>query len=215
MHARGNAVQLGQLMITATRYGSFILLLIGLPLIFIAKGILSVWVGSSYAVEGVRILQVLTAANIIRLSAVPYVTVLVGTGQQKLVTLTPLLEGMSNLIASVIGGLFLGAIGVAIGTLIGGIVGVMGNLFYNMPRTLEIRFRIADYLRDGLLRPVVCAVPIIVTALTFHFSSFAVPAVNYATFGIAVLATAFLIWRFGMVGSEREKLRTRNFVPEG
>ncbi len=71
MQARGNSIQLGQVMITATRYGGFILLLMGLPLILAARGILSVWVGPRYAAEGAQILQVLTVANIIRLSAVP------------------------------------------------------------------------------------------------------------------------------------------------
>jgi O-antigen/teichoic acid export membrane protein len=208
MQARGESIQLGQFMITATRYGGFVLLLIGLPLILAAKGILTVWVGPSYADQGARILQVLAVANMIRLSAVPYVMALIGTGQQRLVTITPLLEGASNLIVSVIGGFFFGAVGVAIGTLVGGIVGILGNLVYNMPRTLEIEFRIADYLRDGLLRPLVCTLPLIAVALTFRFSNFSVPAIGYTTIGAAVVASLLLLWRFGLVGAERERLRS-------
>jgi O-antigen/teichoic acid export membrane protein len=213
MQAQGNSIQLGEVMITATRYGSFVLLLMGLPLILAAKGILTVWVGPKYAVEGARILQVLTAANMVRLSAVPYVMTLIGTGQQRLVTITPLLEGISNLFVSVIGGLFFGAIGVAVGTLIGGIVGLLGNLIYNMPRTIAINFRITDYLRDGLLRPLVCAVPLVAVALTFGASDFPSLA-GYAAIAAAVVATLFLLWRCGLVGSEREKLRIRHFAPQ-
>jgi O-antigen/teichoic acid export membrane protein len=213
MQAQGNSIQLGEVMITATRYGSFVLLLMGLPLILAAKGILTVWVGPKYAVEGARILQVLTAANMVRLSAVPYVMTLIGTGQQRLVTITPLLEGISNLFVSVIGGLFFGAIGVAVGTLIGGIVGLSANLIYNMPRTIEINFRITDYLRDGLLRPLVCALPLVAVALTFRTSGFP-SLVGCAAIGAAVVATSFLLWRCGLVGSEREKLRIRHFAPQ-
>jgi O-antigen/teichoic acid export membrane protein len=208
LQARGNSIQLGRLMITATRYGSFILLLMGLPLILAAKGILTMWVGPKYAEQGARILEVLTAANIIRLSAVPYVMTLVGTGQQRLVTVTPVLEGVSNLIASVIGGFFFGAIGVAVGTLVGGCVGVLGNFVYNMPRTIEINFRIMDYVRDGFLRPLFCALPLTAAALLFRFWGSSIGVNSYVVVGVAGASTAFLLWRWGLVGSERDRLRS-------
>jgi O-antigen/teichoic acid export membrane protein len=212
--ARQKSNQLGRVMITATRYGTFILLLMGLPLIFAAKSIVTVWVGPTYAVQGARVLQVLTLANIIRLSAVPYVMTLIGTGQQRLVTITPVLEGTSNLVASVIAGYFWGAIGIASGTLFGAMIGVAGNLIYNMQRTIEIKFRIADYLRDGLLRPAVCAVPLTVVALKVHFSDSSVSIANCAEVGAGVIATACLLWWYGLVGSERDKLRWRRLATE-
>jgi O-antigen/teichoic acid export membrane protein len=215
LQARGNSIQLGQVMITATRYGNFILLLMGLPLILASRGILTVWVGPKYAEHGARVLEVLAAANIIRLSAIPYVMTLIGTGQQRLVTITPVLEGVSNVIASVIGGFFFGAIGVAVGTLVGGCVGVLGNVVYNMPRTIEINFRTADYLRDGLLRPLACTLPLVGVALIYRFSGFSVRVAGYAAIGAAVVTTLLLFWRYGLVGSEREKLRMRHFAPEG
>jgi O-antigen/teichoic acid export membrane protein len=215
MQARGNSVQLGRVMITATRYGSFILLLMGLPLILAAKGILNVWIGPRYAEQGARILELLTAANIIRLSAIPYAMTLIGTGQQRLVIITPLLEGVSNLVASVVCGFFLGAVGVALGTLFGAAVGIASNFIYNMRRTLEVEFRIGDYVRNGLLRPLVCTVPVVAIVLIFRFSSFSAPAVGYAAIGAAVMATVLLLWRCGLLGAERERLRTRHFAPEG
>jgi O-antigen/teichoic acid export membrane protein len=208
LQARGDAVQLGQAMLTATRYGSFLLLLMGLPLILGAKSILSVWVGPRYADQGARILEMLAAANIIRLSAVPYIMTLIGTGQQRLVTITPLLEGVSNLVVSVIGGFFFGAIGVAIGTLLGGTVGVLGNFVYNMPRTIEINFRISDYVRDGFLRPLVCALPLSGATLAIRVSDFFIGLNGYLLVGAAAVGTAFLLWRWGLVGSERERLRS-------
>jgi len=208
LQARGNSIQLGQVMIAATRYGSFVLLLMGLPLILAARSILTVWVGPTYAAQGTRILQVLVVANIIRLSAVPYVMTLIGTGQQRLVTITPLLEGVSNLLVSLIAGYLLGAIGVAIGTLVGGIVAVLGNFVYNMKRTVEIEFRIGDYLRDGLLRPLACALPLTMAIVTLSLWESPVVIRGYLLIGIAVVGTALLLWRWGLVGSEREKLRS-------
>ncbi len=212
---RGNSIELGRIMITATRYGSFVLLLMGLPLIFAAKVVLTLWVGAKYAAQGTLILQVLTTANIIRLSAVPYVMTLIGTGQQRLVIITPLLEGACNLLVSVIAGYFFGAVGVAIGTFAGAIVGTMGNVVYNMPRTTEIKFRITDYLRDGLLRPLVCSAPLTATVLILRWSNTPTPTTAYAAMGSALLATAILVWRFGLIGAEREKLWAQGLATGG
>jgi len=214
LQARGDAVELGRIMIAATRYGIFILLGLGLPLILAARPILSIWVGSRYALEGTLILRFLTVANIIRLSAVPYIMALIGTGQQRLVTITPLLEGMSNLAVSVIAGHFLGAIGVAIGTLVGGIVGVGGNFIYNMRRTVEIKFQILEYVRDGLLRPLVCALPVIAAALAFRISGASFSVIGYGPIVAVSIATALLLWRYGLVRSERDKLRLRYFASQ-
>lgn len=215
LQARGQFIRLGQRMVTATRYGMFILLLTGLPLIFSGRAILSLWVGQRYAAEGVRILQILTVANMIRLSALPYAVSLIGTGQQRLVILTPFLEGVTNFAASMIAGYFLGAIGVAVGTVVGGLVGVCGNFVYNMPRTREIEFRIADYARDGLLRPVVCAVPLIAAATSLRVLDFTSPTGSYPLVAATFMLTAFLFWRFGLISPEREQLRAWRIVHQG
>jgi O-antigen/teichoic acid export membrane protein len=207
LHARGDSHELGRVVITATRYGTFLLLLMGIPLILGARNIMTLWVGPTYAIHGARILQVLVAANIIRLSAVPYVMTLIGAGEQRLVTLTPLLEGVSNFAASIVAGYMFGAIGVAIGTLFGSIVGVSGNLLYNMRRTAGIAIRISDYVRDGLLRPAVCACPLFVYVTGMQLNHWSDTRINYCGFVASLLATAFLIWRWGLVGAERERLR--------
>jgi O-antigen/teichoic acid export membrane protein len=211
-HARGESKELGNAMLTATRYGSFLLLIIGLPLVLAAKGILSSWVGSAYAFHGTRILQVLVAANMLRLSSIPYAMSLIGTGQQRLVIITPLIEGFSNLLASVVGGYLYGAVGVAIGTLIGSIVAVSVNLLYNMPRTSGIEFRISEYLRDGYLRPAICTLPLIACAAVFRWDTPSTPLAVYLGSTVALVATAFLVWRCGLVGSERAKLRMVRFA---
>lgn len=214
LHARGESRELGRVMVTATRYGTFLLLLTGVPLILAARSILSLWVGPGYAIHGARILQVLVAANVIRLSAVPYVMALIGAGEQRLVTVTPFLEGVSNLLASVVAGYMFGAVGVAIGTLFGSLVGVGGNFFYNMRRTAGIAFRISDYLRDGLLRPAICALPLVIYVTAIHLSNLSDAVMRYSFLAAALLATGVLIWRWGLVGAERERLRSWRLAPQ-
>jgi len=209
LHARGDSGSLGRTMITATRYGSFILLLGGLPLAFGARSLLSLWVGPAYALHGARILQVLVVANMIRLSATPYAMTLVGTGQQNLAMVTALLEGSVNLLASVVAGYAFGAVGVAIGTFIGALVGVGGNLVYNMRRTAGLDFRISEYIRDGLLRPAVCAVPmLLVVGLVYRNNVLSSTAALGIWVALAVIATALLVWHWGLVGAERQRLLT-------
>jgi O-antigen/teichoic acid export membrane protein len=208
LHARGESQELGRVMVTATRYSTFLLLLTGVPLILAARNILSLWVGPAYAVHGGRILQILVAANVLRLSAVPYVMTLIGAGEQRLVTVTPFLEGVSNLLASIVAGYMFGAMGVAVGTLFGSFVGVGGNILYNMRRTARVAFRISDYLRDGLLRPAICALPLITYVAISQLSELSATVIRYLCLAAALVATGFLIWRWGLVGAERAKLRS-------
>ena len=209
VHARGDSAELGRIMIVATRYGAFLLLLTGLPIIIFARNVLTLWVGSAYAAQGVRLLQVLVAANIIRLSATPYVVTLIGAGQQRLLIVTPILEGLSNLLMSIAAGHWLGAEGVALGTLFGSFVGIGGNLFYNMRRTTSLKFRVSDYLRDGLLRPSVCAVPVIAFEFIVHVFPHTSLLLLWISAILALLTTVACVWRWGLSGKEREKLRPR------
>jgi O-antigen/teichoic acid export membrane protein len=211
LHARGDARGLGQTVISATRYGMFLLLAVGLPLILFARGVLSIWVGPPYAAHA-SVLQVLAIASIIRLSAAPYAATLIGAGQQRLVVVTPLVEGFSNLFASIVGGLLYGAMGVALGTLIGALMGVAGNFLYNMRRTLSVECEISEYLRDGLLRPVICAFPLVTFALLMRTGIAVAPVAVCVCLSAALVITGFVVWQWGLIDSERKKVRSWRLV---
>lgn len=199
LEARSNAVELGRLLVSTSRYGLLLLLLSGVPLILWAHPLLSLWVGPEYANHSALILKVLVLANIVRLSAVPYAMLLIGTGQQRLVTISPIAEGVSNLLVSVVVGYLIGAVGVAIGTLVGSTVGILCNLVYNMPRSISIAVDRLTYLRDGMLRPAVCVLPLVGFAWTKS-----IPLLVAS--GLAVLAT---FWRFGLLSEERALILRR------
>ncbi|RUS95245.1 hypothetical protein DSM106972_091220 [Dulcicalothrix desertica PCC 7102] len=203
MDARSDAKQLGKLLITSTRYGMFMLFVTGIPLILGAKPFLTLWAGQEYAENGAIILQCLVIANIIRLSFVPYVTLVIGTAQQHLVIVSPLLEGFSNLITSLALGSIMGATGVALGTIIGGIVGVTGHISYNMPRTKGIIFSRYTFIKDALLSPSISVIPIllILPAMSFINSSL-ISGILLITGSISV--TLVLIWNFSLLDYERK-----------
>jgi len=96
-HARGDEKQLGLMLIHSTRFGVLLLMGSAIPICFGARPILTAWVGASYAEQAQVLLILLIIANVIRLSTTPYCVVLIGTGQQRGVVLTPILEGVVNL----------------------------------------------------------------------------------------------------------------------
>jgi O-antigen/teichoic acid export membrane protein len=199
LDARGDRVSLGRMLVSSTRYSTFLLLLTGIPLMLYGRSFLNLWVGPVYAEHAIWLLRTLVLANIIRLTVTPYAVILIGTGQQRLVTVSPLVEGTINLVASLIGAKLFGAIGVAVGTLIGAVFCVMANYLYNMPRTTSVRFRFLEYFRDGIVIPGGCVLAMTISLL-FLKQGQITPLVSIVMIG----ATGCLIWRIGLLDQERK-----------
>lgn len=162
LHARQNPLELGRLVILSTQVGIILLIFTGIPPLIYAAPILRLWIGQQYVQTGQPILVVLLIANMIRLLGLPYAIVLISAGQQRLIKISPLTEGITNLIASVVLGATMGAIGVALGTLIGSVFSVTAHLFYSMPRTYaEIQFSRKKYILSGVLTPLLCVLPLL------------------------------------------------------
>lgn len=206
LEARKQTGELGRLLVSTTRYGMLILLILGVPLLAATGPLLTLWVGPVYAQRTSTILQVLVVANMIRLSAVPYAMLLIGTGQQRLVTVSPLIEGFSNLVASVIAGILMGAVGIAIGTLIGSIVGVSCNFVYNLPRTTTIAVKRTSYLLGGHLRPVACFSPLFLYITIIAIFPRMAGMRKDELLCLAVILTLIGIWQFGLNVQERRSL---------
>ena len=206
LHARGDSQRLGTMLVSSTRYGMLVLLGMALPFIVAGRFILGVWVGNNYAVRSVSIMHVLVVANAVRLSFLPYATLLLGVGEQRKVVLSPLAEGVTNLLASILGAHLWGAIGVAIGTLIGAFVSVAFHILYNIPRTTAIAVDRSLLVKVGLLRPLLCAAPFgLLLAVPFvqgHVQTQVLPLF----LSVALIGTIYLLWNFGLVHSERRKL---------
>lgn len=131
---------LGDLLLKSTRYANLILWLTGIPLIIYAKPILNYWMGGDYQQIAAPILIILLFANIVRMLCAPYSFLLVATGAQKTIILTPFLEGLANLSASIflawlLKNQHLSALGVAYGTLIGAIIAITIQVIINIPKT--------------------------------------------------------------------------------
>ncbi len=201
--ARGDGERLGAMLVASTRYGMLILLAMALPLIVAGHWLLRLWAGFDYAQHATLILQVLVIANVVRLCALPYATLLLGTGQQKKVIASPLAEGITNLITSIVGAYLFGAIGVAFGTLIGAFVSIGLHLFYNMPRTALIVVDRLRLVKEGLLRPSICTLPFLLLLEVRPAGDLSEYVVLLT---LATVAGASLFWNFGLLRSERQRV---------
>lgn len=201
LYAQENSKALGRLLIKTTEVGVLLLLLTGLPLIVMATPIIRLWIGSQFAEEGGKILIILVIANMVRLANIPYSSILVGMGQQRLIILTPLMEGASNLAFSVALGLKYGAIGVACGTLVGAIFGSIFNVLYNLPRTKPyISLSQSRFLSAVLATPTLCGIPffcaLLVVAIGRSAGTTLIPASLLITWGASAVAMLFSVTRY-------------------
>lgn len=206
LNARGDSQRLGALLLSSTRYGMLILLGMALPLMLAGRVILNIWVGKDYALHSILTMQILVVANVVRLSFLPYATLLLGMGEQRKVILSPLAEGLTNLLASLIGAFLWGAIGVAIGTLVGSFVGVVVHLLYSMPRTPEIGVDRSLLVKEGLVRPLICGVPFSLLFISLILTPQMQAPARSLLVAAAFIATGYLLWRYGLIGSERRRL---------
>jgi O-antigen/teichoic acid export membrane protein len=188
LHARGDATALGKLVINSTRLSVLLLVFICMPAVIYAGPILRLWIGQRYVQTGAPILIVLVIANFVRLIGGAYSVVLVAAGQQSQIKVSPLTEGISNLIASLVLAAMFGGIGVALGTLIGSFFSIGAHLFYSMPRTRDaISLSVREYLWSGV------GAPVLVTALLFVAAAFSVLGTQpSAPFFVAALLLSLL-----------------------
>jgi O-antigen/teichoic acid export membrane protein len=198
--------QMGDVLVRATRYGTLILLLSGLPLIVCGYSILRLWVGAEYALHTFKYLQVLVAANIIRNLCASYANMVCGLGRQKAAIITAVSEAAVNLGASLYLASRMGAVGVALGTLAGSLVSVslhfLITMRYTRTQIVVSRFRL---LREGLLDPAIIVLPSFALFLLQKSLSPFLDPFRVALWGSV---TVFLAWFGALNRSDRKDVRS-------
>lgn len=201
LHAREEAESLGKLLLASTQICVLLLVLTGIPILIYARLILSFWIGAQYAAGGAPLLATLVVANMIRLIIVPYHVVLVAAGQQSYIKISPLAEGVSNLVASVVLGVLFGGIGVALGTLFGAVVAIGMQLWYSLVRTRSaIALSSWSFLTSGILGPLLCTSPLIAAAAAAWYGVSIQPAIFASAMVFSMMGAGLLVLRsHGMI----------------
>jgi O-antigen/teichoic acid export membrane protein len=199
------AGELGAVLVTATRLSTALLCMLGIPLLFLGFPLLRIWVGAQYASHALIYLEALVAANIVRQLAYPYALMVVGLGQQRFATVSPVVEAIINLISSILLARRYGAIGVAAGTLIGAFAGVIAHVLISMPRT-QVAVAVARLrlIREGVARPLLSFLPLL-ACLPFWRRQSMLP-LPVPALVLWVIATASILWWLGLAPNDRRQM---------
>ena len=205
LQASSTPSHIGGLLARATRYCTLLLCLIGLPLVFGAYPLLSLWVGHNYAARSALFLEVLVLGNVVRQLTYPYALVVVATGRQHLATIAAIMEAAVNVIVSVVLVQRIGALGVALGTLVGAFVSLGMHISISMHYTQStILIRRSHFVFRALVRPLLCLTP---SLLFFPFwKQLNMLPANPALLAIAAVLTLAIAWRVGLTADDRQQL---------
>lgn len=166
--ASGNKKELGGLLSVSTRYAVIMLTVTSLPIFLFGDEILTAWVGKAYANESLLLLNLLVIANFLRQIGAPYAIVAIAAGEQKRIIISPVVEGVTNLLISIFLVQRIGVIGVAIGTIVGGAVSLAFHTLYNLPRSEKIQFNNRQGIfSKEVIKPFLALLPLI---LIFPYS---------------------------------------------
>lgn len=142
-----------------------IIITVGLNLFLVAiellyPQILRIWVGERFVTTAGPLMVVLVAAHSLRNVGAPYSMMLLATGSHRRALYTAVLEGVVNLVASIVLGIQYGALGVAFGSLIGSFVGLAGCMAFNTVRTPEITPHPVRFSLGAVALPIVIFMPL-------------------------------------------------------
>ena len=207
MSLQGTPEQLGNLVLRMTRVSSAMLVLVGVPLMLGMPTLLHLWVGQQYAERSLPFAEFLVAAQIIRLVMSPYALAGFSAGRQQSMLVSPTAESIVNLLLSLLLVRFMGAEGVAIGTFVGAIVGVVLHFLNSMPKSLENIAVSRRSLSQGIIRPLMGAVPTAgVIWMLLKFFSGSSAAVFILCCGTVFLA--LFLWKGSLRSEDRAQLCT-------
>lgn len=170
-HARHQIASIVATLSNASFVSTSLLFATAAWLIALAPPAFNTWVGPSIAAHAVPLFDVLVVAIAIRNSATSFTNYLIATGQQRKVMITPVIEGVTNVVVSIVGAQYLGAMGVALGTLAGSLAGIAASSYHNFPRTLPTSRISRDLVMSNLLKPALSVVPLVIAVallLIFH-----------------------------------------------
>jgi O-antigen/teichoic acid export membrane protein len=117
LHAEKDQARLRALYTASTRLTLAAFLPVGSVIIILARPLLTVWVGATYA-KYANLVLILTIASLIDTSQWPAASVLQGMARHRLLAVISILSGLANVILSIILVRSLGLTGIALGTLI-------------------------------------------------------------------------------------------------
>jgi len=161
--AAGNMDRLRKIFIAGNRVCAFTIFPMSAAFVILGKSIIEVWVGKKYVVQGYPVLLALIVPYTIMLAQSASSRILFGISKHGVFAVVALIEGMSNVILSVLLVRRFGILGDAFGTAIP----MAATYLFFVPWHLCARLRvpISSYLAQAYLLPVALCTPIVLTLI--------------------------------------------------
>lgn len=194
LQKRQETARIRQLVLNSSRLGEYAFLLLITMTLLQGKSLLTLWVGEEYALQAFPILIVLICAQAVRLMGTGFSIALLATGQQLQGVVGAMVEGIVNLLVSIVAVFYLGPIGGAWGTVIGSICGVSWLAFYTMRKVKEIQIPSGEFLTEVGLRPLICFLPLLLVAV-LHLNR----GISMLYVLLGLVATLALLGNFGEI----------------
>jgi len=161
--ARGDASHLRKILIAGNRACAFVIFPIAATLIILGKSIIEVWVGAKYIQQSYPVLLVLVIPFTLMLAQGASSRMLLGTSQHKTLGVVTLVEGVANVILSVLLIRPYGIFGDAIGTAIPLTCTVV--LFLPQHASHKFGVQLSTLLKESYILPVLITLPLVLTLL--------------------------------------------------
>jgi O-antigen/teichoic acid export membrane protein len=161
--AQGNLDRLRRIFVGGNRFCAFTIFPISAILIVLGKSVIEAWVGTKYVDKSYPVLLILLVSTTLILAQAASPRVLFGMSKHQTWAMVALTEGIVNVVLSVLLVRPYGIVGDAIGTAAPLAATALFFLPWHLCRQLHIRM--AVYLREAYLLPVMVCAPVVVVLL--------------------------------------------------
>jgi O-antigen/teichoic acid export membrane protein len=169
LQTRHEYSRIRKLLLVSTRLNSYFSIGAVMVTYLFGEELIRAWVGPAYLALTLPVLKILLVAQAIRLVGSAYGAVLVAMGLQRYGLIPVAVEGLSNLIFSVLGMILIGPSGVAWATLIAALFGLSIITFAIVPRIRELKISNDIFLREGIIVPLLPFMPCFVWIFWHHW----------------------------------------------
>jgi O-antigen/teichoic acid export membrane protein len=191
--AVGNVDRLRKIFIAGNRICAFIMFPICAVLVILGKSVIELWVGTKYVPLSYPVLLIMLIPSTLFFAQASSGRILFGMGRHRTWALVTLVEGVSNLILSILLVRPYGIVGDALGTAIP----LTCSALFFLPAHLcqQLGIRLSQFLRQAYTLPVLLSAPLVTVLLIMrHYS---VPHTYWQL--AAQLAVGGLVYGLGLV----------------
>jgi O-antigen/teichoic acid export membrane protein len=158
--AAGNMDRLRKIFVVGNRACAFTILPITAIFVVLGKSIIEVWVGKKYVAQGYPVLLTLILPYTLMLMQAASSRILMGMSKHGTLAVVSLIEGVANLVLSILLVRPFGILGDAFGTAIP----LLGTFIFFLPAHLcsRLSVRLSTFVRQAYLLPVTLCAPMVV-----------------------------------------------------